>query len=68
MNKRCCICGVRFEGYGNNPEPIVPAENGERCCDQCNSIVVYRRMMDVFEEFEKRAEANRKFETQTKEQ
>ncbi len=35
----CCICGETFEGYGNNPYPVVKEENA-RCCDDCNSMVV----------------------------
>ena len=31
----CCICGEEIDGYGNNPEPYMSAENG-RCCDACN--------------------------------
>lgn len=31
--KVCCICGKEFDGWGNNPWPIV--EDGE-CCDECN--------------------------------
>ena len=31
--KVCCICGKKFEGYGNNPSPV--KEEGE-CCDNCN--------------------------------
>ena len=33
----CCICGKRFKGYGNNPDPV--KEEG-RCCDECNIKVV----------------------------
>ena len=35
--KRCCICGEKFEGWGNNPWPV--KEDG-RCCDYCNDAVV----------------------------
>jgi hypothetical protein len=31
----CCICGEPIEGYGNNPEPYMSADNG-KCCDSCN--------------------------------
>ena len=31
----CCICGEPIEGYGNNPEPFMNAEEGQ-CCDGCN--------------------------------
>ena len=34
---KCCICGKKFYGFGNNPIPVKP--NG-RCCDDCNARVV----------------------------
>lgn len=35
--KTCCICGKKFNGYGNNPSPV----NDEGvCCDECNINVV----------------------------
>jgi hypothetical protein len=45
--KTCCICGMKFTGYGYNPYPI--KESGE-CCRQCNYEVVvperYRRHLE----------------------
>lgn len=35
--KKCCICGEHFEGWGNNPAPVM--ERGE-CCEFCNRSVV----------------------------
>lgn len=35
-SKICSICGKKYEGYGNNAQPI----NDGRCCDYCNSTVV----------------------------
>lgn len=36
----CCICGQDCEGYGNNPEPYMPAYdkegNRQYCCQSCN--------------------------------
>ena len=32
MEKKCCICGKEFNGFGNNS---VPVRNGT-CCDKCN--------------------------------
>lgn len=32
---KCCICGYKFLGYGNNPWPIVD-DDKSRCCDKCN--------------------------------
>lgn len=37
----CCICGNITYGYGNDPYPI---KNTGRCCDQCNQLVVLRRL------------------------
>lgn len=49
MEFKCCICGVTFEGYGNNPWPVVNDEDA-RCCDLCNSLEVVpariRKMME----------------------
>ena len=33
----CCICGKKFNGYGNNPDPV---KKEGRCCDDCNSTKV----------------------------
>ena len=38
----CCICGKRFKGYGNNPDPI---KKEGRCCDECNKKVIEERLM-----------------------
>ena len=35
----CCICGRKFHGYGNNPQPVSQNPK-ERCCDACNRAVV----------------------------
>ena len=43
MEKICCICGKKFIGYGNNPEPV---KSEGRCCDNCNfSQVIPARIM-----------------------
>ena len=39
----CCLCGKEFEGYGNNPYPLVKDE-GARCCDECNNDVIMARI------------------------
>ena len=47
----CCICGEKIDGYGNNPEPYISAENGERCCDECNSkFVIPARIEQYYKE------------------
>lgn len=37
MRHKCCICGKRFVGYGNNPRPV---KRSGVCCDDCNRNVV----------------------------
>ena len=37
MEKKCCICGTVFDGYGNNALPI---KDGT-CCDKCNEVFVF---------------------------
>lgn len=45
---KCCICGEEFEGYGNNPWPVM--EDG-RCCDDCNhDYVVPARLGQIARE------------------
>lgn len=36
---KCCICGEKIKGMGNNAWPIVNDER-KRCCDICNHIYV----------------------------
>lgn len=42
----CCICGCEFEGYGNNPYPLVNDEE-VRCCDECNWKVIEERINQI---------------------
>jgi hypothetical protein len=42
--KVCAICCKPYAGYGNNPVPL--AQQG-RCCDQCNTYVVRKRIDDL---------------------
>lgn len=42
----CCICGCEFEGYGNNPYPLVNDEEA-RCCDECNWKVIEARINQI---------------------
>ena len=44
----CCVCGEPIEGYGNNPEPFMPADEG-RCCDGCNLKFVVPMRLDRME-------------------
>lgn len=49
----CCICGEPINGYGNNPEPFMSADEGV-CCDGCNiKFVIPKRI----EDFKKSKEA-----------
>lgn len=46
----CCICGEPIEGYGNNPEPFMDADEGQ-CCDGCNlKFVIPARLALMKEE------------------
>ncbi len=42
-NQKCSICKKEYEGYGNNAQPI----NNGRCCDECDQLVVARRINEV---------------------
>ncbi len=42
----CCICGRKFTGYGNNPEPL---KTEGVCCDECNEKVIEARISRFFE-------------------
>lgn len=45
----CCLCGGRFERYGNNPWPLADDMN-DRCCDKCNAekVIPARFLYDDF--------------------
>ena len=45
----CCICGEPIEGYGNNPEPFMSADNGQ-CCDGCNLKFVIPARLELMRE------------------
>ena len=45
----CCICGEPIEGYGNNPEPFMNADNGQ-CCDGCNLKFVIPARLELMKE------------------
>lgn len=46
----CSLCGKKFKGYGNNPEPL--ATNEERCCDDCNIKYVVPARLYGFKDLE----------------
>lgn len=60
----CCMCYKRIEHKGNwtqgdNAEPLTVAEYGhsslvkhDRCCSQCNGLVLQVRMMQAFGQHE----------------
>lgn len=37
--KKCCFCGDKIVGWGNNPWPANKDEDAV-CCDYCNRTVV----------------------------
>ena len=44
----CCICGEKFEGYGNNPAPY---KKSGKCCDACNrKFVIPARLSQMVAE------------------
>lgn len=45
----CCICGEPLEGYGNNPEPYMSADEGD-CCDGCNLKFVIPARLNYYKE------------------
>ena len=47
--KICCICGKEFEGWGNNPYPVVKDEDA-RCCDDCNVMYVIPARIEALAE------------------
>lgn len=51
----CCVCGCEFEGYGNNPYPLVNDEEA-RCCDECNDAVVIPARIEALNEDKKEEE------------
>ena len=46
----CCICGKRFKGYGNTPEPL---KHEGVCCNECNIEVIKARVDEFFEKVSK---------------
>jgi hypothetical protein len=49
--KTCCICGKEFEGWGNNPYPVVKDEDA-RCCGDCNAMYVIPARLEALAERE----------------
>ena len=65
----CCICGRPCEpwsgdpepyGYGNNPDPF--GEEGDRCCNDCNTTAVIPARLGLLrgEDFPTRTTKNKK--------
>lgn len=42
---KCSICGDEYTHWGNNPEPI--KRYWERCCDDCNQLVIMKRIRQL---------------------
>lgn len=40
---KCCICGRKFTGWGNNAQPV---KDG-KCCDTCNFTKVIPARIDA---------------------
>lgn len=55
INKyKCCICFKYFEGYGNNPYPVL--KEGE-CCNECNQKYVIPARISLMKIKEKENES-----------
>jgi len=40
LDRYCCLCGDKFIGMGNNPDPLGGEDPDARCCDTCNWLKV----------------------------
>jgi len=40
-NSTCAFCGVVYDGWGNNGNPLIEG----RVCNECNNAVIVTRMM-----------------------
>ena len=52
-NNTCCLCGLEFIGWGNNPYPLKEDtdDNPNICCNDCNySKVVPARIEEIMGE------------------
>lgn len=47
---KCCICGKKIIGYGNDPWPV--KMDGE-CCDECNITHVVLARIIKLKDFKK---------------
>lgn len=54
----CCICGKEFEGWGNDPCPVVMDENA-KCCDACDLGVVLPARMKAMKKERPKNETSR---------
>lgn len=70
MIKKCCLCGIEFEGYGNNPYPLCDVNDyNSRCCNDCDSkyvipsriIMTYKGKSaeEVYKAYKKEMEMNK---------
>ena len=70
MIKKCCLCGIEFYGYGNNPYPLCDVNDCDgRCCNECDNkyvipsriIMVYKGKSaeEVFNDYKKAKEMNK---------
>ena len=55
---KCCMCGKEMLGMGHNAAPLIVNRNN-RCCNECNEIVIHLRMIEYFSRKEKTEVANK---------
>lgn len=44
-NKKCCLCGKNFIGWGNNPYPL---KRDGLCCNKCNNEKVIPTRLELY--------------------
>ena len=54
VKNKCCLCGITFVGYGNDPWPLKPRYFGSKvCCNGCNATKVLKARIELNETSDK---------------
>ena len=51
---KCCMCGKEMFGMGHNAAPL-KVNRDNRCCNECNEIVIRLRMIEYLSRKENRS-------------
>ena len=58
--KTCCICGRKYIGFGNNPDPVKKTDLNDYihgfCCDECNCNRVLPARMGIVQAVKRKGE------------